>query len=51
MSFIQDFKRKIYRGDNIMSLSDIRYLPRWVILLLDVFIVFMAILIAYYIAK
>ncbi len=51
MSFIQDFKRKVYRGDNIMSLSDIRYLPRWVILLLDIFIVFMAILIAYYIAK
>lgn len=51
MSLIQDLKRKIYRGDNIMSLSDIRYLPRWVILLLDVFIVFMAILISYYIAK
>ncbi|MDL1914009.1 MAG: polysaccharide biosynthesis protein [Bergeyella sp.] len=42
MSFLRDAKNKIYSGDNIVSLSDIRYLPRWVILIIDLVIVFFA---------
>lgn len=38
MGIVKDVTEKIYSGDNIVSLSDIRYLPRWVVLLIDVFI-------------
>ncbi len=50
MNFFSDLKGKIYNGDNIVNLTDIRYLPRWVILLIDLFIVFISTIITYYIA-
>ena len=41
MSLRKIFKNRIYSGDNLMDLSDVRYLPRWVILIIDiVFIAF-----------
>ena len=43
MNFRKKIRKKIYSGDNIMNLSDIRYLPRWIILLIDVFFIFLAI--------
>ena len=49
MSFIDSLKKKIYGGDNIVSLSDIRYLPRWVILLIDIFILTASVTISYFI--
>ncbi len=48
MSFINSLKRKIYGGDNIVNLSDVRYLPRWVILLLDIVILGFSVYLSYY---
>lgn len=48
MSFIKNFKKKVYSGDNIVNLSDVRYLPRWVILLIDICLLFFSVSIAYY---
>ena len=50
MGFLSDLKSKIYNGDNLVNLTDIRYLPRWVILLIDMIIVFISALVTYYIA-
>lgn len=33
--FLLKLKNKIYDGDNIVNLSNIRYLPRWLVLLID----------------
>lgn len=51
MSLQQNLRKKIYGGDNMMNLSDIRYLPRWVILLIDVFFIFLAITISCYLIE
>ncbi len=39
MSFRRNLKKKIYSGDNFINLSDVRYLPRWVILVIDILLV------------
>lgn len=49
MSFVRNLKSNIYSGDNIVNLSDVRYLPRWVILMLDIFLLLVSIVISYYI--
>ncbi|MCQ4035383.1 polysaccharide biosynthesis protein [Kaistella montana] len=36
-------KKNIYSGDYLMSLSDLRYLPRWIVLIIDLLIVTLAI--------
>lgn len=36
MGFRKSLQRRIYSGDNVMGLSDLRYLPRWVILIIDI---------------
>lgn len=41
MNVRKGIKKRIYGGDNLMGISDVRYLPRWVILFID--IVFIAI--------
>lgn len=51
MSLQQNLRKTIYGGDNMMNLSDIRYLPRWVILLIDVFFIFLAITISCYLIE
>lgn len=51
MSTRRGFKEKLYGGDNLMSLSDIRYLPRWVILIIDVLLVSTAIVFACYLIE
>lgn len=38
--------KKIYEGDNLMNLTDIRYLPRWAILLMDLGILCFSILLS-----
>ena len=48
MSFIYSLKKKIYGGDNIVNLSDVRYLPRWVILVIDIFILIASVAISYF---
>lgn len=51
MSFRQTFSRKIYTGDNFMNLSDVRYLPRWVILTIDVFFILLAVYFSKYLIE
>lgn len=46
---IQSFKKKVYSGDNIVNLSDVRYLPRWVILLIDIGLLLFSIFLSFYI--
>ncbi len=45
------FKEKLYGGDNLMSLSDIRYLPRWVIFTIDVLLISTAIVFSCYLIE
>lgn len=47
----KSLKKKIYGGDNLMILSDIRYLPRWVILIIDICFIALAIYFARYIIE
>ncbi|MEC5394821.1 polysaccharide biosynthesis protein [Bergeyella sp. RCAD1439] len=44
----EKLRQKIYGGDNLVNLSDVRYLPRWVILFLDVFLLGVSLFIAFY---
>ncbi|MBW8360035.1 MAG: polysaccharide biosynthesis protein [Weeksellaceae bacterium] len=47
----RSFKNRIYSGDNLMNLTDIRYLPRWVVLAIDVFFVLVAIFFSCYVVE
>ena len=49
MSLLETFRRKIYSGDNIMNLTDVRYLPRWTILLFDIVTLVVSIFITHFI--
>lgn len=51
MSLLEKFRRKIYSGDNIVNLTDVRYLPRWTILLFDLFISIVSIFFTYLILE
>ncbi|MHA3045081.1 polysaccharide biosynthesis protein [Riemerella anatipestifer] len=42
-----ELKNKIYGGDNMVSLSNVRYLPRWVVLLIDIFFLTFSLVLAY----
>ncbi|WP_392437689.1 polysaccharide biosynthesis protein [Cruoricaptor ignavus] len=47
MQRLESAFRQIYRGDNLIRLSEIRYLPRWLVLLIDVVLCFFALVISY----
>lgn len=49
MNVIKSFREKIYSGDNFVNLTDVRYLPRWTILLLDVMILMFSVFITSFI--
>ncbi len=51
MSFRKSLKKKIYSGDNLMNISDFRYLPRWVILAIDLFFISCAIFFSCYLIE
>lgn len=51
MSFRGTLKKRIYSGDNLMSLSDVRYLPRWVILIIDICYILLAIFFSRYLVE
>ena len=51
MSFRENLKNKIYSGDNLMNISDVRYLPRWVILFIDLFLIALAIFLSCYLIE
>ena len=51
MNIRSSINKKIYSGDNLMSISDVRYLPRWVILIIDICFVALAIYLSSYIIE
>lgn len=51
MGLRKTLRKKIYSGDNLMSLSDVRYLPRWVILIIDVCYILLAIYFSRYLIE
>lgn len=48
-AFLYKLKNKIYDGDNMVSLSNLRYLPRWLVLLIDVLLLAFSLLTSYWI--
>ena len=51
MNYRNSFKNKMYSGDNFMNLSDVRYLPRWIILMIDLVLIFIATAFSVYIIQ
>ena len=51
MSFRRRLQKGIYSGDNLMNISDVRYLPRWVILVIDIFFITLAIYVSRYLVE
>lgn len=45
------FRKKIFGGDNIVNLSDVRYLPRWIILIIDIIILVVSLFLSTYIIE
>ncbi len=41
--------KRIYTGDNLINISDIRYLPRWVVLIIDILILIASLLLTYFV--
>lgn len=44
-------RKKIFGGDNIVNLSDVRYLPRWIILVIDIIILVISLFLSTYIIE
>lgn len=42
MNYRESLKKRIYSGDNLVNLSDVRYLPRWIILMIDIVLILIA---------
>ncbi|MDY3547640.1 nucleoside-diphosphate sugar epimerase/dehydratase [Riemerella anatipestifer] len=42
-----ELKNRIYGGDNMIGLSNVRYLPRWMVLLIDVFFLVVSLMLSY----
>ncbi|WP_304343447.1 nucleoside-diphosphate sugar epimerase/dehydratase [Chryseobacterium koreense] len=51
MSLRKSINKKMYGGDNFMNISDIRYLPRWVILMIDILFINVAITVGCYLIE
>ncbi|WP_326984859.1 nucleoside-diphosphate sugar epimerase/dehydratase [Chryseobacterium sp. MYb264] len=44
-------RKKIFAGDNVVNLSDVRYLPRWIILVIDIIILVVSLYFSTYIIQ
>ena len=51
MSIRKALRKGIYGGDNFLNISDVRYLPRWVVFLIDIFFVILAVYLARYLVE
>ena len=51
MNIRKSIRNKIYSGDNLMGISDVRYLPRWVILVIDICFIAIAIYFSCYLIE
>ncbi|QIG89189.1 polysaccharide biosynthesis protein [Chryseobacterium sp. POL2] len=43
------FENKIYNGDNVIGLTDIKYLPRWVVLIIDILFLVLSLLVTFFV--
>lgn len=41
----------IYQGDNQIGITNIRYLPRWIVIAIDLFILVISILLTFFILQ
>lgn len=48
MKKLNDAFATLYNGDNIVKLTELRYIPRWIVILIDVSIVLVSILLSYF---
>lgn len=48
MKKLNDAFAALYNGDNIVKLTELRYIPRWIVILIDVSIVLFSILLSYF---
>lgn len=46
---LKTVSNKIYDGDNFLKLSDVRYLPRWIVILIDVFLITLSLFTSYFV--
>ncbi|UZT99714.1 nucleoside-diphosphate sugar epimerase/dehydratase [Chryseobacterium fluminis] len=44
-------RKRIFGGDNVVNLSDVRYLPRWIILVIDIIILVISLFLSTYIIE
>ncbi|RXM37911.1 polysaccharide biosynthesis protein [Chryseobacterium sp. CH21] len=44
-------RKKLFGGDNVVNLSDVRYLPRWIILVIDIIILVISLFLSTYIIE
>lgn len=44
-------RKTIFGGDNVVNLSDVRYLPRWIILIIDIIILVISLFLSTYIIE
>lgn len=47
MKKLNDAFATLYKGDNIVKLTQLRYIPRWIVILIDVSIIFISIFLSY----
>lgn len=48
MKKLNDAFTALYNGDNIVKLTELRYIPRWIVVFIDFFIVLLSILLSYF---
>lgn len=48
MKKLNDAFTALYNGDNILKLTELRYIPRWIVILIDISIILLSILLSYF---
>lgn len=48
MKKLNDAFTALYKGDNVVKLTELRYIPRWIVILIDISIILLSILFSYY---
>lgn len=48
MKKLNDAFAALYNGDNIVKLTELRYIPRWIVILIDISIILLSILLSYF---
>lgn len=48
MKKLNDAFTALYKGDNVVKITELRYIPRWIVILIDISIILLSILFSYY---